>query len=208
PDVVEVEPVVALSLEVDARRQPLLERAERYGSADAETSAVVKAFEVDVGEGRGILEAARNAEDRERRLAAALELAPHRDPSLSLSDILPGHLREVGPRCGVAVYAHLVVRQRARIIGPRVPPHVRLRRERPAGGEREMPPRIQIAATGIRLLPLAGVIEPRHRQPGAARADAARRGRLPLVRVGSEVAGRGRGPASHVLAGGPGWGRV
>src|SRR3989454_11575422 len=86
PDVVEVEPVVALALEVDARRQPLLERAERYGSADAETSAVVKALEVDVREGRGILEAARNAEDRERRFAAALELAPHRDPSLSLSD--------------------------------------------------------------------------------------------------------------------------
>src|SRR6266480_5185470 len=58
PDVVEVQPVVALALEVDARRQPLLERAERQWSADAETSAVVKAFEVDVREGRGILEAA------------------------------------------------------------------------------------------------------------------------------------------------------
>src|SRR3989449_5977405 len=113
------------------------------------TSAVVKALEVDVREGRGILEAARNAEDRERRLAAALELAPHRDPRLPLSDVLAGHLHNIGPRCGVAVYAHLVVRQRARIIGPRVPPHVRLRRERPAGGEREMPPRIQIAEIGI-----------------------------------------------------------
>ena len=184
----EVLAVVALALKVDARRQPVLEGSQREGPADRDASAVIEPVEIDVRERRRVLETAGDAEDGQRRFAAPLELAPHRDSTLPLSDVLPGDPGDVDRRRGVGVPGHLGGGEGTGVVGPRVPTEVRRGRERPAVGQREMPARVEIAEIGVRVLPLAGVVEPRDGDEPAARADAKQRARLPLAPVVIQIA--------------------
>src|SRR2546430_1440244 len=78
----------------------------------------------------------------------------------------------------------------------------------PAVGKWEMPAGVQIAEIGIRMLPPAGVVEPRNGDEPAARADAERRARLPLAPVAIQVAVERAEQNAGLLADGPRWRRV
>src|SRR5438128_4232692 len=74
--IAEVLPMVPLLLEVEPGREPVLQGSERQGTAEREAGAVIEPVEIDVREGRRVLEAARDAEYRQRCLAGPAELPP------------------------------------------------------------------------------------------------------------------------------------
>ena len=158
--VAEVQPVIALPLDVDPGRQPMVQAPERHGPTDAPADAVGQPVEIDVCKRGRVPEAADDAEQRQRCLAAGREPPLQRRAGLALRDILPRDEGEIARRRGVGVPAHFGRGERARVVRAGIPADVRRRRERPALREREVPARVEIAEIGGRVLPLAGVVEP------------------------------------------------
>ena len=158
-DVAVVHPIIALPLEVEAGGEAVVQASERHGPVDAEPGAVVDPTEIDVREGGGILETAGDAIDRERRFAA-LELPPHRDATLALRHIFPGGPGDVDGSRRIGIGRYFSRRERARVVGARIPAHVGGGRERPPVPKREVPPRVEVTEVGVGMLPLARVVEP------------------------------------------------
>src|SRR3989475_412810 len=96
---------------------------------------------------------------RERRFAA-LELPPHRDATLALRHIFPGGPGDVDGSRRIGIGRYFSRRERARVVGARIPAHVGGGRERPPVPKREVPPRVEVTEVGVGMLPLAGVVEP------------------------------------------------
>ena len=179
--VAEVEPVVALPLEIEADRDPLPHGADGRRPRQVEARAVGDAVQVDVGECRRVLEVPLEAEQRQRGLAARTEGMARGDATLRLPHILAGAPRDVGRRRGVRVPGELGGGQRAGIVGARIVPVVGHRRQGPAGRERQVKPAVHVADVRPAVLALPVERELRERDQPAARARPELGAGLPLV---------------------------